>query len=84
MLSDEDKKEVIENKEKYSLEDIEAKLSIICVRKKVNFDLEDTSKNDKEIEEEKEAVTTYALENQESSVPAWISALRKTQNDRNN
>ena len=84
MLSDEDKKEVIENKEKYSLEDIEAKLSIICVRKKVNFDLEDTSKNDKEIEEEKEAVTTYALETQESSVPAWISALRKTQNDRNN
>jgi len=84
MLSDEDKQEVVENKEKYSLEDIEAKLSIICVRKKVNFDLEDTSKNDKEIEEENEAAVTYALEQQESSVPAWISALRKTQNDRNN
>ena len=84
MLSDEDKQEVVENKEKYSLEDIEAKLSIICVRKKVNFDLEDTSKNDKEIEEENEIAVTYALEHQESSVPAWISALRKTQNDRNN
>ena len=84
MLSDEDKKDVVENKEKYSLDDIEAKLSIICVKKKVNFDLEDTSKNDKEIEEENEAAVTYALEQQESSVPAWISALRKTQNDRNN
>ena len=46
MLSDEDKKDVKENKTNYSLEDIEAKLSVICVRKKVNFDLEDTSKND--------------------------------------
>ena len=36
MLSDEDKKDVIENKSKYSLDDIEAKLSVICVEKKVN------------------------------------------------
>ena len=43
MLSDEDKKDVIENKSKYSLDEIEAKLSVICVRKKVNFDLEDAS-----------------------------------------
>ena len=33
MLSDEDKKDVIENKSKYSLDEIEAKLSVICVRK---------------------------------------------------
>ena len=46
MLSDEDKKDVIENKSKYSLDDIEAKLSVICVRKKVNFDLD--SNNNKE------------------------------------
>ena len=34
MLSDEDKKEVIENIDSYSLDDIEAKLSILCVRNK--------------------------------------------------
>ena len=83
MLSDEDKKDVIENKAKYSLDDIEAKLSVICVRKKVNFDLEDNSKNDNKVEEEKEATVTFALDsNVEESVPAWVSALRKTQNAR--
>ena len=53
MLSDEDKAEVVENKAKYSLEDIEAKLSIICVRKKVNFDSEDSAENKNNTEEEK-------------------------------
>ena len=81
MLSDEDKKDVIENKANYSLDDIEAKLSVICVRKKVNFDLDDTSKNDKEVEKE---VTTYTLENNESSIPAWVSALKNTQKSREN
>ena len=40
MLSDEDKKDVIENKSKYSLEEIESKLAVICFKKKVNFNLE--------------------------------------------
>jgi len=37
MISDEDKKEIIENKEKYSLEEIKAKLAVIGFEKKVNF-----------------------------------------------
>lgn len=82
MLSDEDKKDVVENKAKYSLEDIEAKLSVICVRKKVNFDLEDTSKNENKVEEK--PVTTFNLEEQNSSVPAWISALKNTRDSKNN
>lgn len=77
MLSDEDKADVIANKAKYSLDEIEAKLSVICVRKKVNFDLDDTDKNDDNVENDK--VTTYTLENTESSVPAWIAALKNTQ-----
>lgn len=77
MLSDEDKADVIANKSKYSLDEIEAKLSVICVRKKVNFDLDDTDKNDDNVENDK--VTTYTLENTESSVPAWIAALKNTQ-----
>lgn len=77
MLSDEDKADVITNKAKYSLDEIEAKLSVICVRKKVNFDLDNTDKNDDNVENDK--VTTYTLENTESSVPAWIAALKNTQ-----
>lgn len=79
MLSDEDKKEVVENKAKYSLEDIEAKLSVICVRKKVNFDLEDTDKIENKTEQ---PVTTFSLEEQVSSAPAWIAALKNTQKSR--
>lgn len=81
MLSDEDKKDVIENKANYSLEEIEAKLSVICVRKKVNFDLDDTEKNEDITEEE--VVTTYSLNNEESiSTPAWLTALKNTRNNK--
>lgn len=76
MLTDEDKVDVINNKTNYSLDEIEAKLSVICVRKKVNFDLDETSK-DKENDVQSD-VTTYTL-NEEDSTPAWISELRKTQ-----
>ena len=79
MLSEEDKKDVIENKAKYSLDEIESKLSVICVRKKVNFDLEDTSKNDSIVEET--PVTTFNLNEAESAVPAWVKALRATRDN---
>ncbi len=72
MLSDEDKKDVIDNKDKYSLEEIEAKLSVICFRKKVNFDLGETDKN----EDSTEDVTTYSLQGTQAVVPAWIKAVQ--------
>ena len=71
MLSDEDKKDVVENKAQYSLEDIEAKLSVICVRKKVNFELEDNTTD---------VATTFSLSEQQDSLPAWINAVKNTQN----
>ena len=72
MLSNEDKKEVQENIDSYSLDDIEAKLSIICVRNKVSFDLED----DKPAEGQTNP-TTYNLNEVESeSTPAWIKAVQ--------
>ena len=79
MLSDEDKKDVIENKAKYSLDDIEAKLSVICVRKKVNFDLDD----DKNNEEEASPAYTFNLNNVDSdpSLPAWIKAVEARRQD---
>ena len=74
MLSDEDKQDVIENKSKYSLDEIEAKLSVICVRKKVNFDL--ASDN-----EEQQAPTTFNLDSldvSEAGLPEWLKAVEKT------
>ena len=73
MLSDEDKADVIENIDKYSLDDIEAKLSVICVRNKVNFNLEDENT-------EKKETVVFSLDNEEDDdavVPAWVKAIQK-------
>jgi hypothetical protein len=73
MLSDADKKDVTDHITEYSLDDIEAKLSVICVRKKVSFDLaEDTS-------EETPAATTFSLEEDgaDSGIPAWIASAKR-------
>ena len=72
MLSNEDKKDVIDNIDSYSLEDIEAKLSIICVRNKVNFNL------DEEVEKP-DVSTTFNLDQVEGDdTPAWIQAAIRT------
>ena len=72
MLSDEEKKDVIDNIDTYSLDEIEAKLSIICVRNKVNFNL-DEDKDDKN-----NKPTTYSLDGGmgDENVPAWVKSLR--------
>lgn len=75
MLDDEDKKNVIEKKSEYSLDDIEKELSVICVRKKVNFNLdeEDTSTDN--------VATTFnlnSLESDYSDLPAWLKAVEET------
>lgn len=77
MLDDEDKKDVIANKSEYTLDEIESKLSVICVRKKVNFDL------DKEVESEKEAPAMYSLDGlktEATQLPAWLKAVEANKN----
>ena len=81
MLSDEDKKDVVENKSKYSYDEIEAKLSVICFRKKVNFDLENTSENEENIDKE-EKVVTYSLDSNTEVLPAWVSAVKRTRDNK--
>ena len=82
MLSDEDKKDVIENKSNYSLDEIEAKLSVICVRKKVNFDKDDLDKNEGTVEE-KESAVTYSLSEAAVEKPSDIlKALRHTRDSK--
>ena len=70
MLSDELKKDVVDNIDSYSLEDIEAKLSILCVRNKVSFGLD----------ENKEEPISYNLNDIGSThtdnVPEWIKAVQ--------
>ena len=70
MLSDEDKKDVVENIDNYSLNDIEAKLSILCVRNKVSFNLDD-NKNDG-----KDPMTFSLNGGMNDDAPAWVKALR--------
>ena len=69
MLSDEDKKDVMDNIDTYSLDDIEAKLSVICVRNKVNFTAEEEEKSDDP--------TTFSLGediDNDNLTPAWVKA----------
>lgn len=77
MLSDEDKKDVSENIDKYSLEDIESKLSVIAFRKKVNFDLDPDNASKKD----DSAPTSFNLNNiakQEdtNALPDWVKAVK--------
>lgn len=75
MLSDEDKADVIQNIDKYSIDDIEAKLSVICVRNKVSFDLDENNKPN--------GATTFNLNNNSSEdddMPAWVKAAFATAN----
>ena len=72
MLSDEEKKDVLENVDKYSLEEIEAKLSVICVRNKVSFNLDEENK-----EETVPAVFSLDADEVDDSVtPAWVKAVQ--------
>ena len=73
MLSDEDKKEVIENKSKYTLEDIKAKLSIICYDKKVNFNSDNSENFDSSKEEE---IITYNYDDEDANLPEWVKAVK--------
>ena len=75
MLSDEDKADVIENIDTYSLDDIEAKLSIFCVRNKVSFDLDENKGSNG-------STTTFNLNSgdldDDANIPAWVKSLRET------
>lgn len=79
MLSQEDKKEVMDNKANYSLDEIEAKLSIICVRNKVNFNLDSTSENDNNTEA---PITTFNVDTTYNSTPSWLKAVDRVAKNR--
>lgn len=83
MLSDEDKLDVIENIDKYSLDEIESKLCVICVHNRVSFS--DSSDDDKK--EISAPTTTFnldsAVESDDSTVPAWVKVLQRVATENN-
>ena len=75
MLSEEDKKDVQENIDKYSLDEIESKLCIICVHNKLDM-------SEKQDNENNNPTTTFNLDGvdddiEDTNVPALVSLLRK-------
>lgn len=74
MLSDEDKAEIIANKDKFTLGEIESKLALLYVQKNVNFD--------KEEEVYSTPLTTFSLDDETIAEDAdpMLSALREAQN----
>lgn len=79
MLDPEDKAEVIANKSQYSLEDIEKELAVICVRKKVSFEVANEEVN------ETSPITTFNLDESLGSenVPAYVAKLMQKKNQNN-
>ena len=72
MLSDDLKQDVKDNIDTYSLDDIEAKLSVLCMRNKISFNEETPAP----------APTTYhvaGFDAADDSIPAWIKAVLETQ-----
>ena len=79
MLSDEEKKDVQDNIDQYSLDEIEAKLSIICVHNKLDLSGKTNGENN--------PGTTFNLDSvdddSEDDIPALVSVLRKNRKNEN-
>lgn len=83
ILAEEDLKDVKENIDKYSCSEIESKLSVTCVRKKVSFDsLKEDSTSTTGTEDD---VVSYTITDGDvsstSGTPAWVKSVRKTQEE---
>jgi len=74
MLSDEDKKDVIENKRNYSLDEIESKLAVVCYRKKISFE-----PSKPEQEKDNPAVTFNLSGEVFNSEPDWVQAVKSVE-----
>ena len=76
MLSEEDKKDVIENKTKYSLDEIKAKLAVICFEKKINFNVEEKTTEEIDSNKDEDVTTTFTYSEDDSSLPDWVKAVK--------
>jgi hypothetical protein len=81
MLSDEDKKDVIENKSKYTLDEIKSKLAVICFEKKVNFNLGSPSENESNKRDNEKPAVTFNVGTDYDSTPDWVKEVESTMNN---
>lgn len=80
MLSEEDKKEIIENKVNYTLDEIKAKLAVICYDKKVNFNSESMDEIDNNKEQD---IITYTFNDDSSTnLPDWVKAVKNIEENK--
>lgn len=66
MLSDEDKKDVIDHKAEYSLDEIKSKLAVLCYDKKISYTKSDEDTND---------TTVNINDFSDTNTPAWVQAV---------
>lgn len=78
MLSDDLKKDCVNNIDTYSYDDIEAKLSVICVRNRVSFDL-DKPEAKEEVVFNLDSVNTEM----DASIPAWVQRVQEVAKEKN-
>lgn len=72
MLSDEDKKDVIDHKTEYTLDEIKSKLAVLCYDKKVSYVSADTKDGADDI--------TVNIESKVEELPEWIQAVERHKN----
>ena len=73
MLSEDQKKDCLDHIDEYSYDEIEAKLSVICVRNKVNFGL------DTPVEEKQTVFNIDSVDDDNAGLPAWILRVMEEQ-----
>lgn len=74
MLSEEDKKDVIENKSNYTLDEIKAKLSVICFDKKISF----TAKEENQEKVKTPEIMTFTeAETNNKNLPEWVKYVKE-------
>lgn len=71
MLSAEDKADIIQNKEKYTYDEIKAKLSVICFDKKINFALDSNKTKDENF-----TICTL-VEDFNDNLPEWVKEVKE-------
>lgn len=79
MISEEDKKPIMDKIDEYSLDEIESKLAVIGYRKKINFSFGEETEVEK-------PNTTYNLNESDNfdDTPEWIKAVKETASGKNN
>lgn len=80
MLSEEEKKDIVENKSKYSYEEIDAKLSMMFAHKQIAAAAEEKEADNST----EDIITTFNLNSSNvDSLPDWLKAVKETEEKMN-